>query len=527
VSLQQVSDSQSWLSTSQQASQGMVNAASTAKQNQPVGGTSGGVVASGLASGNSALAAAASMAISSSFMLAPSAPVLSSFNSQVWTAVQPLVQAMTWMNAGTPLSSAYLSVPSLRQVLNIASPPMAPASTGDPFVDWVDSMLYNGGQPLAVGSLPLYGTTGQNNAFQALDQAIGMSLDMVSRSLAFTGFGAGFQMGVAAANGDALGVAVGAAGIVAMLNPCAMVAKGTFAAGERGAAVALEMTSSVSTLSRVANVFTGVVSAVEFAQTGDPMALLGVAGSALGFFGFFGACFAAGTPIRTPEGTVAVESIQAGDLVLSRSEFDPSGPIEAKVVEELFVTVSPVLDLRVGGQTITTTGGHPFYAEGRGWTAAKDLEPGQRVLGMQRESLLVEWVEDSGLVATVYNFRVADYHTYFVGDEEWGWSVWAHNAYTNPKTGKPQPNKTTLLSVDRAVQRASHNTFGTFHKSGADGTWWSKDMTGHGGSAWKVFEENKKGLQWIADADQYGNFIKGKHKSATGQFIPWKHLKRQ
>lgn len=25
--------------------------------------------------------------------------------------------------------------------------------------------------------------------------------------------------------------------------------------------------------------------------------------------------------------------------------------------------------------------------------------------------------------------RVADYHTYFVGCEEWGWSVWAHNAY--------------------------------------------------------------------------------------------------
>lgn len=30
-------------------------------------------------------------------------------------------------------------------------------------------------------------------------------------------------------------------------------------------------------------------------------------------------------------------------------------------------------------------------------------------------------------MATVYNLRVADYHTYFVGCNEWGWSVWAHN----------------------------------------------------------------------------------------------------
>src|SRR5262249_23944282 len=33
-----------------------------------------------------------------------------------------------------------------------------------------------------------------------------------------------------------------------------------------------------------------------------------------------------------------------------------------------------------------------------------------------------EWVP-------VYNVRVADFHTYFVGCEEWGFSVWAHNAY--------------------------------------------------------------------------------------------------
>ncbi len=30
---------------------------------------------------------------------------------------------------------------------------------------------------------------------------------------------------------------------------------------------------------------------------------------------------------------------------------------------------------------------------------------------------------------TVYNLRVADFHTYFVGEEAWGFSAWAHNQY--------------------------------------------------------------------------------------------------
>jgi hypothetical protein len=159
---------------------------------------------------------------------------------------------------------------------------------------------------------------------------------------------------------------------------------------------------------------------------------LGATFDALGIIGaaaqFLQACFAAGTPIRTPEGAVAIEHIKPGDVVLSRSEFDPVGPVEAKVVEEVFVRTAPVLDLRVGDRTVTTTGEHPFFAEGRGWVAANELEPGERVLGLSGEWLLVEEVSDNGQVTTVYNLRVQDYHTYFVGAREWGFSVWAHNA---------------------------------------------------------------------------------------------------
>ena len=36
----------------------------------------------------------------------------------------------------------------------------------------------------------------------------------------------------------------------------------------------------------------------------------------------------------------------------------------------------------------------------------------------------VEGVANSGAVETVYNWRIADHHTYFVSADEWGVSVW-------------------------------------------------------------------------------------------------------
>ena len=43
-------------------------------------------------------------------------------------------------------------------------------------------------------------------------------------------------------------------------------------------------------------------------------------------------------------------------------------------------------------------------------------------------SVPVEAVTDGGAVETVYNWRIADHHTYYISGDEWGVSVWAHNA---------------------------------------------------------------------------------------------------
>ena len=132
--------------------------------------------------------------------------------------------------------------------------------------------------------------------------------------------------------------------------------------------------------------------------------------------------------MRGEHGSVAVERVRAGDRVWAKDEFDPTAPPVLCVVEELFVRHAPVLRVHVGGRVIVTTGEHPFWVRGTGWVEAFALAPGDVLVGMDGQPVPVEAVEDAGEWATVYNVRVADCHTYFVGCDEWGFDLWCHNA---------------------------------------------------------------------------------------------------
>jgi hypothetical protein len=50
----------------------------------------------------------------------------------------------------------------------------------------------------------------------------------------------------------------------------------------------------------------------------------------------------------------------------------------------------------------------------------------------------------------VFNVRVADHHTYFVGDETWGFAAWAHNSYGTYKAVK---NQSTAAIQDTTTGR--------------------------------------------------------------------------
>ncbi|MEO6811213.1 MAG: polymorphic toxin-type HINT domain-containing protein, partial [Isosphaeraceae bacterium] len=174
---------------------------------------------------------------------------------------------------------------------------------------------------------------------------------------------------------------------------------------------------------------------VEAWRKGDVVGVVtGIAFTALGGIGTVGsvkalakACFAAGTLLEAAEGLRPIERFWPGDRVWARDEHDPAAVPRLRRVVQVFQTYAPLVELRVGGRLVRTTAEHPFFVEGRGWTQAQQLCPGDRLLGLDTASVAVDGITDAGESAAVYNLEVEEDHTYFVGGQGWGFAVWAHN----------------------------------------------------------------------------------------------------
>ncbi|QDU29888.1 hypothetical protein ETAA8_50040 [Anatilimnocola aggregata] len=126
-------------------------------------------------------------------------------------------------------------------------------------------------------------------------------------------------------------------------------------------------------------------------------------------------CLLAGTPVWTEQGKVAIEQMRAGDLVLSRDV--ESGELTYKPV--IRTTVRPegqLVRIEVGNETFETSGGHLFWVSGEGWLRARKLRPGM-VLHTADGPARVTSVAP-GQTAVTYNLVVADFNTYFVGEQK-------------------------------------------------------------------------------------------------------------
>lgn len=123
-------------------------------------------------------------------------------------------------------------------------------------------------------------------------------------------------------------------------------------------------------------------------------------------------CFIAGTLVTTHRGQIAIETVQLGDMVLSKNI--TTGALEFKPV--LQRTVRPAEELtaiRIGDEQMQCTRGHFFWISGKGWTKAEDLKAGM-VLHAAENPLKVDSVKKEGRAET-YNLRIADNANYFVG----------------------------------------------------------------------------------------------------------------
>lgn len=139
-------------------------------------------------------------------------------------------------------------------------------------------------------------------------------------------------------------------------------------------------------------------------------------------------CLAAGTQVWTDMGTKPIEEMQVGDMVLAQ---DPeTGELIYKPV--LRFTIRPashLVTLNAGGESITTSGGHLFWVSGEGWVRARDAQGGSELHGLAG-TVQLSTVETAKFEPS-YNIIVADFHTYFVGEEK---AVLCHDNTVSRKT---------------------------------------------------------------------------------------------
>lgn len=134
-------------------------------------------------------------------------------------------------------------------------------------------------------------------------------------------------------------------------------------------------------------------------------------------------CFTAGTKVMTDKGEKSIEEIEIGDLVLSKDE--STGEVAYKTVEWLYRRqVDETYNIYFDDEVVTTTDEHPFWVKGEGWVKSKDLVIGDKLVNSNGLEVEIKDIKIKQEKVVVYNFKVKDFHSYFVTNL----GIWTHNS---------------------------------------------------------------------------------------------------
>ncbi len=128
--------------------------------------------------------------------------------------------------------------------------------------------------------------------------------------------------------------------------------------------------------------------------------------------------FDADTPVLTPAGLIAIQTLQSGDLVFAYDEATDTTGIYTITGRAAHLDPA-VVTLTIGDETIDTTPEHPFYVAARGWVEAGRLAVGDRIRRVDGSYGVISTVELVVRPEVMYNLTVADAHTFFVGEDGW------------------------------------------------------------------------------------------------------------
>jgi len=148
------------------------------------------------------------------------------------------------------------------------------------------------------------------------------------------------------------------------------------------------------------------------------------------------ACFVAGTLVHTKDGLKPIEEIKVGDWVMTNAEdavmpdlqVDAQSPIYRQVTETFVTEDMPIVELcyvqpdgEIGSLHVTPN--HPIMVKRHGWMAAKELRYGHVLKLGYWSNVILGMNNPVDQTARVYNVKVDEFHTYFVGK----YGVWVHN----------------------------------------------------------------------------------------------------
>lgn len=137
-------------------------------------------------------------------------------------------------------------------------------------------------------------------------------------------------------------------------------------------------------------------------------------------------CFTAGTKIYTKNGYKNIEDIRVNDIVYSYNE--TTDKVELNKVTKTFIHEDiEIYNLYLNNEMIRVTPYHRFYVlrnKNYEWVTAKDLKLTDKLFDINKKYIKINKIEYIKENNTVYNFEVANNHTYFVSEN----NILVHNA---------------------------------------------------------------------------------------------------
>lgn len=162
--------------------------------------------------------------------------------------------------------------------------------------------------------------------------------------------------------------------------------------------------------------------------------------------------------MHTPDGLVDIEDVEAGDEVLAYDE--ESGEVVVRRVEDTSTSwTERLVDVELSGETIASTGGHPYWEETTGrWVRADELRPGMMVRLRDGQTAEVRSVGARDGLVEVHNFEVAGEHNYFVGES----GVLVHNGGPESFGDFNQARNAALEWLEERGFKAERQVLGKF-----------------------------------------------------------------